>query len=154
MGKDSISSLFLAVIGLFFLIYSSKYDLGTLASPGEAVFPMLIAVVLVAMSGWLLLQSLFKQRPENQRQKSSEEKGIREENWRVLLLFSLVGISLFSIEVLGFFLTSFILVVLCCRLLGVNKWLPALTIAAAAITGAYLIFELWLKVAFPKGLCI
>jgi len=154
MGRDFISSLFLTLIGLFFLIYSTKYDLGTLASPGEAVFPMLIAVVLLAMSGWLLLQSLFKRRPENQEQTSSEKKVVKEENWRVLLLFSLVGVSLFSIEVLGFFLTSFILVALCCRLLGVNKWLPALTIAAAAITGAYLIFELWLKVAFPKGLFI
>ncbi|MDN5345372.1 MAG: putative tricarboxylic transport rane protein [Clostridia bacterium] len=149
MAKDTLSSLVLAGIGLFFLIYSRQYDWGNLASPGEAVFPLLLAVAVLVMAGWLFGHSILGR-------KTAEEEGVPtgENSLRVLILTVLIVGALLLMDVLGFFTSSFILVLLCCRLLGVRQWSLATGIAAGAALGAYLIFGFWLKVSFPAGLLI
>ncbi|MBE3573179.1 MAG: tripartite tricarboxylate transporter TctB family protein [Moorella humiferrea] len=148
--KDALSSLILLGIGLFFLLYSRQYELGTLTAPGEAVFPMLIAVAVIVLAGWLFIVSIFK--TKSQEEEKSENAA--ENNIRVLFLTVLVIAALLLMGTLGFFVTSFLLILLCCKLLGVTEWSKAVFIAAGAVLGAYLIFGFWLKVSFPTGLLI
>lgn len=150
MGKDTASSIVLGGVGVFFLIYSRQYDFGSLASPGEAVFPTLIALVVLLMAGWLFLTS-FLGRGSGQEEKKEMVPG---NGRKVLILTVVIVLALLMIEIVGFFTTSFALVLLCCRFLGVKEWCRAIGIAAGATVGAYLIFGLWLKVSFPVGLLL
>ncbi|QGP91492.1 Tripartite tricarboxylate transporter TctB family protein [Neomoorella glycerini] len=150
MGKDRVSSLVLAGISLLFLIYSRQYDLGTLASPGEAVFPMLVAIAVLLLAGWLFLSSGRGNKPEGEKNEAVNPGNGR----RVLILTLVIALALLAMEFVGFFTTSFVLALLCCRILGVKEWFRAVGIAAGAALGAYLIFGLWLKVSFPVGLLL
>ncbi|SMB90586.1 Tripartite tricarboxylate transporter TctB family protein [Thermanaeromonas toyohensis ToBE] len=154
MGKGVASSLVIAGIGIFFLIYSFQYDLGTLDSPGEAVFPLLVAIAVVAMAGWLLLANILTYRVQRQ----GGERNSKGINWgserKIVALVVLNILVLWGMEFLGFFTSSFILVCLCCKLLGVREWSKAIGIALGAVLGAYLIFAFWLQVSFPRGLFI
>lgn len=138
-------------VGIFFLVYSFQYDLGTLASPGEAIFPFLVAIAVTAMAGWLLIDNILtgkRYREANERPYNRGSEG------KIIALVLLNALILWSMEFLGFFTSSFILVCLCCKLLGVKEWSKAIGIALSAVLGAYLIFGFWLQVSFPKGLLI
>lgn len=155
MGKGVASSLVIAGIGVFFLIYSFQYNLGTLDSPGEAVFPLLCSIAVIAMAGCLLFANILtwevpRQDEERDDKRSSNCSGER----KIVPLVLLNVLVLWSMEFLGFFTSSFILVCLCCKLLGVKEWSKAIGIALGAVLGAYLIFAFWLQVSFPKGLFI
>ncbi|GFN21910.1 MAG: tripartite tricarboxylate transporter TctB family protein [Thermoanaerobacteraceae bacterium] len=151
MAKGAADSLVVAGIGLFFLVYSLQYNLGTLDSPGEGIFPLLVAVAVTAMAGWLLITSLLSKELQQPAATKGEKEGPQG---RIITLILVNAAVLWAMKLVGFFTGSFVLVCLCCRLLGVKEWAKAIGIAAGAVLGAYLIFAVWLQVSFPKGLFI
>lgn len=153
MAKEIRSVLVIIGIGLFFAIYSFQYNLGSRETPGEAVFPLLVSIAVITMAGWLLLANILG--GGNQGQYAKERKDNNAGGtWKIVSLVLLNVFVLWSMKFLGFFTSSFILVCLCCKLLGVKKWSQAIGVALGAVLGAYLIFSFWLQVSFPKGLFI
>lgn len=135
------------------MIYSLQYNLGSLETPGEAVFPLLVAIAVIAMAGWLLFVNILagrNQRPSEKEENNNNTNGTR----KVVSLVVLNAFILWGMKFLGFFTSSFILVCLFCKLLGVKRWSQAIGVALGAVLGAYLIFSFWLQVSFPKGLFI
>jgi hypothetical protein len=56
------------------------------------------------------------------------------------------------LEVLGYILTTFILMVLLLKAVESTRWRTVLLEAFVATFASYALFQLWLKVQLPKGI--
>jgi putative tricarboxylic transport membrane protein len=74
-------------------------------------------------------------------------------NWRkiVLVLLALL-LYAFSLERVGFVLTTFLLLSFLLGLIEDIHWGKSLGIASVAAAGSYAMFELWLKIRLPHGI--
>ena len=157
--KNIASSLVLILFSLVFLIYTTRYPLDDWESPGPAVFPLALGVVLLLLAVWQLVQAfrdLKKQAPgKRQETKTAAFKRYLQENRGeakvIRLTAMLLGYILFM-KWIGFFVTTFGLVVLSSRLTETKDRVRPFALAAGVCLVCYLLFELWLKLSFPRGL--
>ena len=57
MNQDLARGVFLALIALFFSVYAFQYTIGTLASAGPGLFPLLVASLLFVLALIMIVRS-------------------------------------------------------------------------------------------------
>lgn len=145
-NNDQRSSLFWLTIGLAIAVYSGKYGLGTLSSPGPGFLPFLSGL---AMAG-LALVVFFQQLSQKGREKIKDLW--RQRNWPTMLMV-MGALILYTLlfKLLGFLLDTFLLIAFLLRVMEPMSWRKVLAGAVFAAGGAYLIFQLWLEAQLPTG---
>jgi putative tricarboxylic transport membrane protein len=91
----------------------------------------------------------------NLEKSSPEEKagGISPEKLKQPLLALLVLFSYpFLLKILGFILSTFLFLFFLFKAMGPRKWFTLVVISLAGSLACYLVFQVWLRVAFPKGI--
>jgi putative tricarboxylic transport membrane protein len=125
------------------LYESSKLPFGTVRSPGQGFFPWWTGAVLALLALGLLVQTLV-----------FPSKAARENSGRIAkvaaLLVALAAYT-FLLDLLGYPLCTFLLVLFMLRATDPRGWTVALGMAAIAALGSYVVFALWLKVPLPRG---
>ena len=53
---------------------------------------------------------------------------------------------------IGFFVSTFLLVILTSRLMEAKDWGRPIALAAGVCLFCYLLFEVWIKLNFPRGM--
>ena len=145
-NNDQRSSLFWLVIGLAIALYSRKYDLGTLSSPGPGFLPALSGAAMALLALVVFFQQF-------RRSKRDTLKSLWEHSrWHTVLLVmgSLVAYAV-CLRFLGFVLDTFLLTAFLLRMIDPLKWTRVLAGATGATLGSYVIFELWLEAQLPAG---
>jgi putative tricarboxylic transport membrane protein len=145
--KEMTSSIVVLLVGVVFLLYNLKYSLGQWANPGPGVFPLMVGAVWVGLAAWHLV-SVFR------RHKALEGE-ILQENKRttkVLFMIAALVVYLLVVKTLGFFLTTFLFVIVCSRLAGARDWGRPVAFSIGLNLFCYLLFGMWLKLSFPKGI--
>jgi putative tricarboxylic transport membrane protein len=155
--KEIVSSLVVILFGCAFLAYSTRYPIDTWENPGPAVFPLIVGVILTLLAAGQLVRSLWK----GERHVSRGGKGHRRTRWAwlkrgengftALAMIGLFVLYLLAIQGLGFFASTFCFAVLTSRLAGARDLLKPVGLAAGLTLGCYLLFEVWLKISFPRG---
>ena len=157
--KEIASSLVLILFSLTFLVYTTRYPLDDWANPGPAVFPLLLGGVLLLLAAWQLIRALLAPgKPDREERKSSKVKALKaflRENQgeaKVIILNALLILYIFLVQWLGFFVSTFLLVILSSRLMEAKDWIRPIVLSAGVGLFCYFLFEVWLKLSFPRGI--
>ena len=122
---------------------SAKLPFGTVHSPGQGFFPWWISAVILLLALLLLVEAL-----------TSRSRTIREEPHRIVkvaaLLFVL-AVYTFLLDLLGYPICTFLLVLFMLSVLDPQRWTVALGMAALTALGTYVVFAVWLSVPLPRG---
>jgi hypothetical protein len=159
--KEIAGGIAVILFGVVFLIYNRQYSMDTMANPGPAIFPLIIGAVLVGLGVWQFVQDCV--RPT---QSDCEEKGrgsisirslrgcLQKDNAErgVLLMIGSFILYLLAVQWIGFFFSNLLFVIIASRIMGARKWGGPLALSAGINVFCYLLFEVWLKLSFPRGI--
>lgn len=149
--KDFISSISLLVLGVLLFGGSIRLSVWTGSGPQEGFFPLIIALIIIALSLWILARELFLMR-EGAEESGSKKKG---ENTASIAKVSFYAISMLLYWVLmptvGFVATSALFLLFILRFAERQSWKITLWVGLASILTCYLLFIYFLKVPLPKG---
>ena len=138
----------LVLIGLagFILLEAGKLSLGSLRVPQTAFFPVVLAILLLGFS--LILLGGAVRGAETGR----GPERIEVEGWFRIgaTLATLTGFAL-VLERLGFFLSTFLLMILLLRAIESQAWHKVIAVALATSLVAYAIFGWLLGIPLPEG---
>ncbi len=157
--KEIASSLVLILFSLTFLIYTTRYPLDDWESPGPAVFPLLLGGVLLLLAVWQLIRAFLTPRtPDRGGEKGSKVKALKaflhdnQGEAKVIILTSLLVLYILMMQWIGFFVSTFLLVIFSSRLMEAKGWIRPVLLSAGVGLFCYFLFEVWLKLSFPRGI--
>jgi hypothetical protein len=157
--KEIVSSLVLLVCGGGFLLYDVKYPLDQWSNPGPGAFPLMVGAVWVILAAWQLIQAFRRIQPlTGEEKKKGDPESIRrifqgtEGGTGILFMIAVFGIYLLMIKWVGFFTSNFLFVIISSRLMGARGWKGPVALSAGIALFCYLLFEVWLKLSFPRGI--
>ncbi|GEM_PF-17269 len=134
--QDFGAGVMFAVIGALASLGALKYDMGTARDMGPGYFPFWLGICLAVLGASIALRALSVRAPISK---------LDPTDWKtVAILLGSVALSAALLNILGIFLTVFILVLLSSMASHLFNW------KVAAITGAGLAVFVWL--AFIKAL--
>lgn len=142
-----ISIIFWIGLSIFLLGFSYKLGLGGLHNPGPGLMPFLLGLLLLLISFYVLIRSFIIRGKRDENLK--EEKN--QINFRRL---SLVVASLFAygllLEILGFLITTSLILILLFHSMGFKRWSFVLLASAFTVLITYFLFT-FLGTRFPAG---
>jgi len=156
--KKIASSLVLILFGVGFLLYNVKYSIDTWANPGPGAFPLLVGAVLFILAALELLQDVRKSKPKEIKE-SNEENGswirgffrTNQGDVKPLLMIAVFVVYLLMVKWVGFFISNFLFVIVSSKLMGARDWRRPIALSAGISIFCYFLFEVWLKLSFPRG---
>jgi hypothetical protein len=140
--RDRWSAAGLGLLAAAYLLVGREYPLDTLAAPGPGVFPLVAAIALVLLAAWQLVAAGRHPPPTAA---AAVAPGRRAS---LVMAVALVAYAA-SLPRLGFLPTSFALVVVAGRLMGLPGWWRPGLLALGVTAGSRLIFVHWLGVPLP-----
>jgi putative tricarboxylic transport membrane protein len=160
LRKDSLSSAVLLLIGVGYLWYDLRYPLETLDNPGPGLFPLVVGLLLVILAILQLAQSggrLLLARSEQPGSSLSFPTEMLKQAQDERIPWLMVGILVLYLVVvswIGFLTSTFIVVIICSKLMGTPGWVRPIALAAGLLVACYFLFSVWLKVPLPTGYLI
>jgi len=156
--KEIVSSLVLFLFGVVFLLYDLKYPLDQWANPGPGVFPLVVGVVLVILAAWQLAKEVRKPKPQGAKENhEGSSKSIAEflqrsrGETKPLLMIAVFIVYLLMGKWIGFFVSNFFFVIISSKLIGAKDWGKPIALSVGVSLFCYFLFEVWLKLSFPRG---
>ena len=123
--------------------------------PRTGVFPLMVGAVLVILAAWQLVQDIRKPKP--QEAKKNHEGGtesitefLRAET-KPLFMIAVFIVYLLMVKWVGFFISNFLFVIVSSKLIGARDWGRPIALSAGVSLFCYFLFEVWLKLSFPRG---
>jgi hypothetical protein len=138
--RDRWSALGLAVLALGYLLAGRRYPLDTLATPGPGIVPLVAGLVLLALAIWQFLAA-----PRSEPDPAAGGPRPRAP----LIMSAVLALYAATLPVLGFLLTSFALVFVAARLMGLDGWWRPAALALGVTVASRLLFGTWLGVPLP-----
>ncbi len=142
---DRISSLAWFFFAAYICVTSLQLPLGSWQDPGPGFLPLGTGICL----GLLSAADFFRSGPVQGREGAWYSK----ERWKSLLLI-LMGLTGFSafLDLLGFVLTTFFLLVILFRFIEPQPWKVVIGGSLLASVASYVVFQVWLKTQLPTGI--
>jgi putative tricarboxylic transport membrane protein len=155
--KEVAASLVVILFGAVFLFYTTRYPLDTWESPGPAVFPLILGVLLMALSAGQLVQVLWKAWRQEHHDRPGHESGLKSllrnsGEWKAFRMIALFILYLLMMQWIGFFVSTFLFAILSSRLTEAEDWGRPIALSTGITLFCYLLFEVWLKLSFPRGI--
>lgn len=146
-GHQRISSIFWIVLGMYVAIHAYRLGIGHFRQPGPGLIFFLAALFIIILGIFDLAGGFIKIF------KTDEEKpiwsGVQWPN--VLIILAILLIYVFVLNVLGFILSTFLLMLSLFKAIEPTRWWVAIVSSIITTLLSYGIFEIWLKVPFPHG---
>jgi putative tricarboxylic transport membrane protein len=146
-NRDVLSGLFLALVSTVTCVMAYRLGLGTGSNPGPGFAAFGIAFLLGLMSIYLCLKGVFQAIWDH-----GKMEAVKELPWKkpILILVVLVGYGVFF-NVLGFSVSTFLLMMLLVWGAGRQRLWLALTVSFLTVASAYVLFVVALGVPLPAG---
>ncbi len=142
---DRLSSVFFIIFSAAICLTALKLPWGTLKNPGPMLFPMLLGISLLALAVVLLFQSASSART------SFLALFPKAEIPKVLYLLIIFFGSIFVLEPLGFFVSTFVLLTLLFKIIGGKGVLKSVLFGFTVSLITYWSFTHLLSVRLPRG---
>ena len=147
-NNDTFSSLVCLLIGLGFAAGGVAMGLGPLNAPGAGFFPAVIGGLFSLLSGALFLKAFLKESPDREKKSFWRE----ERSWvRVSLSLCALLFYLFSLNYLGYILTTTLFILFLLKFVGKKGWRISIFMAVVVSLASYALFRIGLGVLLPKG---
>jgi hypothetical protein len=140
VGRDRWSAVGLALLAVGYLLAARRYPLDTLTTPGPGIFPLMAGVGLLAVALWQLAAN-------------GGASGGPPAATRGLAASAMTGLVLvlyaLALPRAGFLASSFALVVIVSRLMGLAGWWRPAALALGVTAASHAVFARWLGVPLP-----
>jgi putative tricarboxylic transport membrane protein len=146
-NPDQTSSLFWLVVGMGITITSLKYGFGAFLSPGPGFITFFAGTILSFLSLILLVSSIRNRKLQTGL--GDLWKGL--EVGKAIYVLSLLAVYALVLQTLGFLVSTFLLLSLLFRVKAKYSFRRVIILSFLISTGAYLLFDFWLRVPLPKG---
>jgi putative tricarboxylic transport membrane protein len=148
---DLIGSFIWIALGIGLGIGSIQLKLGGFHKPGPGLMPFMTGGLL-ALFGFVLMFSSLSKGVGEEGELIAKKIWVRD-NWKSILftLLALFGYALL-LEILGFPITTFLFFFFLFALGEPRRWVRPLIFSGVASVISHLIFCLWLKIVFPRGI--
>lgn len=158
---EATTAAVLVAIGAVYGVLATQEGIGSLAEPRAGFFPLVVAVVLVASGGVVLVQELRVSaagttaptaRPDALGAEEAADTEVEAVAWaRVLgVLAASLAVPLVG-DTLGFVVTLSLAVVVMGKVMGMRGLLRPVALGAAFGVVTWLVFVYWLFVPLPAG---
>jgi putative tricarboxylic transport membrane protein len=150
---DLLGGLIWFFLGVGLSIGSIKLKLGNFYNPGAGLFPFLSGTLMGLLGLLLILLTILK--GLGKEEVKSETFWLKE-NWEnfltaLLTILTMVGyIILF--RPLGFIPTTFLFLFFLFKLKEPKRWVIPMILSGVVVVLSYLLFSVWLRCQFPKGI--
>jgi len=140
----------LSLMGFSVLIFflCVQLGIGKPQSPGPGFMPLLAAVVLFCLS---LATIIVESRGASEDEGGKSSLGLAELAKPACLVIALIGYA-FLLNVLGYPVTTFLLLFALFSVTEPQHWRKNLLIAALVAVLSFLVFDKWLRVKLPDGI--
>jgi len=136
-------------LGVALCIGAFRLGLGTFQSPGTG-FASFLGGVLLGVFGLILTvySRLEKSSPAEKARGIFSPEKLKQPLLALLALFSFP----FLLKIFGFILSTFLFLFFLFKAMEPRKWFTLVVISLAGSLACYLVFQVWLRVSFPKGI--
>jgi len=146
---EIVVAIVIFIFGAITALLSLKMPIGTFRMAGTGMFPLCLGILLVILSGIFILR-IFLQGKKSQIKKEVSIQSSESSIQLILFLGAMVLATLF-LNQLGYPLTSFLLLLVLLRILGIKRWGLNILISVVTAVGSYFVFVQWLSIPMPKG---
>ncbi|MBI4593642.1 MAG: tripartite tricarboxylate transporter TctB family protein [Candidatus Rokubacteria bacterium] len=116
---------------------------GVVRNPGPGFFPWWLGLTLGTLSLTRLVHSLLPGR--------AGHEGAGGQVGKVVALLAVLGVYALVLDLIGYPIATFLLVLFMLRVTERHRWPLALGLALLAAGGSYVVFAVWLSVPLPAG---
>ncbi|HSR10203.1 MAG TPA: tripartite tricarboxylate transporter TctB family protein [Thermodesulfobacteriota bacterium] len=121
---------------------------GDVHNPAAGFFPLWLGIILAVMAAALLAQS--SRGKDGRRITDILGEDVR---WgKVLLVVASLVLYGWLMDVLGFLLSTFLLMAFLLRFVDPQPWRSVLLWTLSGSVGSYLVFDVWMKLRLPRGI--
>jgi putative tricarboxylic transport membrane protein len=143
--KTKYSSVIWVIIGIYISFHAYVIGVGKLSEPGPGLIFFLAGIVLIILSLLDLVQEVVY---------TKDVTTIRElwtdTKWqRVIVTLATAFAYIFLLEMFGFFVSTFLVMVVLFRVLEPSRWLITIMISLITSIISYVVFVVILKIPFP-----
>ena len=150
MKKDEIIvGVVIFLFGGITVLLSLRMPIGTFRAAGTGMFPLILGILLMILSGAFILKIYFQGREGQVKKEASIESS--ESPMQLILFLGTMALATLFFNRLGYPLTSFLLLVALLRILGVKRWGLNILVSVVTAVGSYFLFVKWLNIPMPKG---
>ena len=137
------------LVGTYVATGAIRLGIGSVNKPGAGFIFFWLAVLLICLATIDLATTIVESKRSNAIQKPLW-KGFR---WGKVILI-LVGLGVYAIvlDILGFILSTFLVLFFLFKVVEPVKWRDAIIGSLLTISVVYAVFGIWLKVPFPAGI--
>jgi len=158
MDKRADLALALAILafGAFYYYLADNLRIARVYDPlGPAMFPKILAVIVILASLWLVAKRLWQWRREPgwiiEAEGEEDVPGFPASLLRVLVMAALTSLYVLSLPRLGYIIATPPSLALGLAILGVRNWKLLLGLPLGATIVLYLAFAMFLGVGLPLG---
>ena len=144
--RERIVFVFWLVLSLYFCIESWRLGLGNINAPGPGFFTFWVSLLVGVLAVVLFLRERRKKLTENA-EPLFRRKNLRNITYAYLFLFGYAGL----LDKIGVFLCTLLFLGFCLKVLGEKKWKITILFSISVAVFAYMVFDYWLAIPFPKG---
>jgi putative tricarboxylic transport membrane protein len=131
------------------VLLSLKMPTGTFRTAGAGMFPLILGILLMILSGAFVSRIFFEGKEEQVKKEASLESS--ESPKQLILFLGTMVLATLFFNTLGYPLISFLLMLGLLRILGIKRWGLNILISVVAAAGSYFLFVRWLDIPMPKG---
>jgi len=131
-------------------ILSLQMPMGTFRMAGSGLFPFCLGILLMVLSLLFLLNLLFAKASDPPKPEIAVPP--RSATKQMLQFFGASALAAAGLGILGYPLTSFLLMLLLLRILGIRRPVLLITLSLVTAAASYFLFVQFLKIPLPKGL--
>ena len=146
--NESAGGIVLFLLGAVTTLLSLSMPIGTFRKSGTGMFPLILGILLMFLSGLFLLRLFLKTRAIPEKSSAGNIPGSSKQ--LVLFFGTMVLVTLFFNR-LGYPLSSFLVMVALLKILGMKRWSSNILISLPTAVVCYFLFVQWLKIPLPKG---
>ncbi len=143
IGQQWITILLLIFV-VIYTLGARQYGIQVRPNPQSGFVPFLLGVIMIGMTGFILARGFLE---KGNLEKGEEKEAIPRGKFLLFLVLLLSSAACF--EVVGFFLTSTMMIFLTAFMMGLRSWWKALILAGVATLIADILFAGLLGVPLP-----
>ena len=150
MKRDEIVvGVVIFLFGAITTLFSLKMPIGTFRMAGTGMFPLILGIILMVLSGAFILKFSFQGKEEQIKKEASIESS--ESPIKLILFLGTMILATLFFNQLGYPLVAFLLILGLLRILGIKRWGLNILISVVTAIGSYFLFVKWLDIPMPKG---